>query len=657
MTISDKDRDFMKEVTSYFLKTKTPLEPDGSIRDTADHFQINRNKVRKILITAGVLTSPYTEKALSLRRKGMTIKEIADELKVSTATVSMSLPYTDKIDNTLEPSSHTEDVRSYRAYEKQQRERQAGRGKTEGKKFVKDWQKDISMSYEEDYNRPPRTTWDDIFEQLDNIKENGADDKSFHQLLYLQGLIKLYTENEDENNRYAELAKRSNLSEDEKNELESLRYKTGRYLGALNKRNIHDLEYICSESLPPEPISVMRLHMELYAENYDENISDILKKYGHVQYGDTISRDMIVPSTIPLYALHYAIQRAFGWQNSHLREFSLPKDRFIELTENNVGMWAKLVGVLFRSPYMDETDQFWADDYEGGSFKNWLRNKYTGPYMSQCIGEDYLSCRKDMSRLDMDQEYYVLYIPIFDRETNQYKEYISSVEPVYDQEGKKLPEPEPLFPGDKAHRVEIMPLKDVPSEGVEKLFFANPEGLLERLPLFSVLSSKLPSYEKPKGLQFIPKGSELYKLVSDQIEDICREQNEDIMNEVYTLPVTDTLLYCYDFGDNWKIRITASEDCTDLIKSGRITQAELDRANIKCREVYRPVLIARDGDMVMDDVGGIYGFVSFLKTINPDLTGMDPEEIKEVLNKKDDLLNWSKIVGWKAVKTKNINLL
>ena len=36
----------------------------------------------------------------------------------------------------------------------------------------------------------------------------------------------------------------------------------------------------------------------------------------------------------------------------------------------------------------------------------------------------------------------------------------------------------------------------------------------------------------------------------------------------------------------------------DLVESGRITQAELDRANVKCREVYRPVLIAKEGQVL-----------------------------------------------------------
>ena len=117
------------------------------------------------------------------------------------------------------------------------------------------------------------------------------------------------------------------------------------------------------------------------------------------------------------------------------------------------------------------------------------------------------------------------------------------------------------------------------------------------------------------------------------------------------------LLYNYDFGDDWKIRITASENCPDLVESGRITQAELDRANVKCREVYRPVLIARDGEMLVDDVGGISGFAQFLRTIHLELNGMDPEEKEEAKREKKESLEWAKSLGWHRDNSGDFRLL
>ena len=127
MAISSKDKEFMMRVTAYFRSTKSSLDPNGSIRDTAVKFNINRNKVRKILVTMGEIESPISESVLLMRQQGMSIKDIAKDLGVSVATVSTALPYEDKIDNTLDPTEHTSAVREYRAYEKEQLKRQASR--------------------------------------------------------------------------------------------------------------------------------------------------------------------------------------------------------------------------------------------------------------------------------------------------------------------------------------------------------------------------------------------------------------------------------------------------------------------------------------------------------------------------------------------------
>ena len=184
MPISAKDKKYMEQVAAYFRSTKSHQEPGGSIRNTAISFGINRNKVRKILITMGEIESPITETVLLLRQQGMSIKEIAKTLGMSVATVSTALPYENKIDNTLDPTEHTADVREYRAYERKQLKRQAGH--TAKKQEVlpgwkgdnimaeqiingKEWQKDIKMSYTEAYHRPYRYTWQDIEEMREAL--------------------------------------------------------------------------------------------------------------------------------------------------------------------------------------------------------------------------------------------------------------------------------------------------------------------------------------------------------------------------------------------------------------------------------------------------------------------------------------------------------
>ena len=678
MPISQIDIDYMHEVAKYFRSTKTAEEPDGSIRDTAIHFGINRNKVRKILVTMEELKMPITEEAIKLRKQGNSIKEIAEYFGVNVSTVSIALPYGDKFDNTADPSKHASEVRDYRAYEKKQMKRQADlksfQKVTEDSvdnnvipiSEQKEWQKDIKMSYTEAYHRPHRITWKELDEQSEkSIKElSGNELDRFHAFEEEYNRIKKQVEQEE---KELELLKnKKSLTDKEKKRIKKLCDSFGLYDGALNRRNYRVLEEIAGDKLPPDPRGVLRLHLELYRDYPNEDITETLKKYGAVQYGDSISRDIIVPEDIPLYALHYAIQRAFGWENSHLRQFELPEEKFNELC-NNALYWYYLVGIVFRSPLMREGEEFWADDYNGGSFKNWLRKKYTGPYMSQCHGEGIISCEEDMSRLDMEEEHYLLYCKSYDRETDTYSgdEYLSRVEPVYDYRGNRREEPKP-WGTEVPYRVEIVSFEDVPAEGLRYLFERDPRALLERLPINKVLAAginELPDNCSKKERehiddQIISSGEQLVNQVQDLLDRIVVEQIDSPVVQPIAGPITDVLYYNYDFGDNWMVKITASENCPDLVESGRITQSELDRANVKCREVYRPVLIARDGDMVLDDVGGLSGFADFLKDINPDFTDMTPEEKEEAKERKKEMLTWAKGLGWhREKKVGNFNLL
>ena len=91
MAISKNDREFMEEVAKYYRGTKTPEQPEGSIRDTSIFFGINRTKVRKILITTGDFFSDITEKALELKGKGLSNKEIAEKMGKTPKSIDNSL--------------------------------------------------------------------------------------------------------------------------------------------------------------------------------------------------------------------------------------------------------------------------------------------------------------------------------------------------------------------------------------------------------------------------------------------------------------------------------------------------------------------------------------------------------------------------------------
>ena len=125
------------------------------------------------------------------------------------------------------------------------------------------------------------------------------------------------------------------------------------------------------------------------------------------------------------------------------------------------------------------------------------------------------------------------------------------------------------------------------------------------------------------------------------------------MNQPYVYSFTDELFYNYDFGDDWSIRITGSRNCVDLVESGKITQDMLDKSNIKARVTYSPVLLARDGEMRIDDVGGASGMVEFIRAINT----MKRGERDENGMSKTELKDWAKSQGWHKDDSTDFNLL
>lgn len=107
-----------------------------------------------------------------------------------------------------------------------------------------------------------------------------------------------------------------------------------------------------------------KLHLELINGGLDDDDLTILRRYGKMQ--TAISRDIIIPATMTFHALHYAIQKFFGWQNSHLHHYSIPEIDFEEITQNKFYDWGRLCGILFRYPSDNDADLY---SYDYGD--NW----------------------------------------------------------------------------------------------------------------------------------------------------------------------------------------------------------------------------------------------------------------------------------------------
>lgn len=461
----------------YMLKVSNCYKQLLSIKAVSEQFHITRVKTRKILVTTGDIDTPFSRKVSSLKKEGKELKDIADTMQCSVATVCTYLPY--------------ENV----PYKGEHRSKNAVR--------------------------------------INQYRQRNA---------------------------YAE----------------KHMIRTGKETKGIMKKK-------------QECKRVTRLHLELIGDN---NISDVLHQYGEVKYGNTISRDVLVPADMQLWSLNYMIQRCFGWQNSHLHKFTVSDERLKQITEDKVKNYFDLCGYVFRDPFMNEEDQFWADDYTKGSPKAWFRKKYTGPYVSGCKGEEHKVVRENM------ESYKAHYDDIYT--VDWYKDSIAG---CYKAD---------TGTSDNRFYVENRKLKDLPVNTLKWIMYEFAGDLLERLTVDQVLT----------------------------YGDIDLKQSSDeLINDVYG--ITNTLYYFYDYGDGWKVKITRIPDFNDLLEDHRITMEEGNEAIKKVKCSYRPVMIARDGIDIVDDLGG-YGMIPcFLRAIHN-----DESEDNQMYDNAEDTLAWAKSQGW-----------
>ena len=96
------------------------------------------------------------------------------------------------------------------------------------------------------------------------------------------------------------------------------------------------------------------------------------------------------------------------------------------------------------------------------------------------------------------------------------------------------------------------------------------------------------------------------------------------------------LLYTYD--TDWKFTITVKADAEYLLHTARVNEKELKEAIAKVCTYVRPVMISGDGDQLMDDCGGIEGYIRM---------------IREMDKGNEEVLSRIRELGWKRKRNKN----
>lgn len=624
--MSAKDRSYSQNKPEYFSDDKLYRRIIGyyleceSVKETAEQVGVSVVKVRRVLITEGLWTSRAAVMVERLLNEGKNIDQIAEELCISREAVRQYLPYS--------------------------------RGLYMGEN------RSVSAHNSEEY----RTRIEQIRSRILQRKESLSDDYGLDET---EGIPKERC-NKYGSDKVNNPKQRQNFNDKEKKDMEQKRDNDlfDQYPGIVTLRELPEDK----ESQMPQKIrmygeDIYRLHLELIPdipsqevlgryEGSSEEYVDILRKYGDLKYGRTISRDILVPGGLQLYSLHYVIQRLFGWQNSHLHRFILSEDRMKALCDDNLMKFSDLIGVIFRSPWMDEDEKFWADDYTGGSFRTWLRRKYTDAPVSLCHGESYFKCREDVRKYLEQSVKHGVEQCVADTGSDSSNEegrrrFIR--EELYEQE-ERVAEAAKKY-GEKA-AVRLMNLDQKHYLGIEA------GDILERLPIEEVLCF---GERKPigyNGYDVFAEGDRLPMSYDDFMDEDMQDEIETVkegadepMNQPFINCVTDELVYDYDFGDGWRVSIKGSCGCEDLIEENRITQEKIDDALLRVYAAYRPVVIARDGNSVFDDVGGPEGYVQFLRGINGLGTDMFDYDDSE------ETLEWAKSLGWSKRRSSNKNFL
>ena len=423
---------------------------------------------------------------------------------------------------------------------------------------------------------------------------------------------------------------------------------------------------------------VLRLKFEIVAPHYT-NKADLdmepEEKYLFLKLAKAekgIIREVLVPEQMTLHAMHYMIQRLFGWQNSHLHHFELSGEDFDLVTDKQkVRDYMDLCGTLFRFPESNLADLCWDDDYdEKKSINTWLKDKYLSSKEYRSVEDTYIRNYEKVK--DFRDEYEVILkkkthmtlaklgeMVIFESTYNKLLEgirigrifQISSRRASF-MDCQRWSSLQTLLMQDRI--VEYEELRE-DKEEYEAILYAMEE-------LVTVRESVL---EIEKAIRF-GREAEVRDFYNTNPQKVLTEQRkyikklERILSPFFrdanpgTVPFAKELYYVYDYGDDWCVKIVCE---SAYAKKGR-TFVDLDGEMIpedlldRISEVYQekcPICIKADGINVMDDVGGLYGFEDFLRKINSEC----PEDKEET----ESLMEWAKRMGWTGKRKKPENVL
>ncbi len=400
-------------------------------------------------------------------------------------------------------------------------------------------------------------------------------------------------------------------------------------------------------------------HLKLILMQRDgSSISDAAgMKLARARHG--ITRELLFPGDGSLYELHIAIQRAFGWSNSHLHRFSLRDKDFGQLTEGNIKIYKKLCGSLFRAEEAESFEWHWHRLFKDVPFEADRRRA--------CPTEESLYAN-------------LIKAGLMDEDGNIYREADRETEDGRDAGFNIADETnirrlnillerltaEELFTAEKSKRTISMSDKRKMDIAVwrESVIVAAFAEIKRMMIFFEAEPQKACAYREAfKELEDIKKkyseymNKENISFSADMTETDSRElyakdcrlemlKSYDEAGELINSfipklrPFFSALDYRYDRGDGWHVKILCkdiydehgisvvsdgagngvysekTEIKRDWINAERLNVSNNLRTGLeKVAGSRLPLCIAADGMDLFDDIGGVDGFFSFLKAL------------------------------------------
>ncbi|MCD8232746.1 MAG: hypothetical protein LUD14_13270 [Clostridiales bacterium] len=596
MTEHEENTCGQQQVTNeLYTQVTADYEETHSVRKTAQNCHTSMVTAQRILITAGLWSSKSSTQVKKLLEQGMTADQIAQELSLTKDAVYAYMPY------------------SRGNY---------GVKQTEDSQYSRDYRERMEAAAE-------------------GMRKENADG------------IPVFV-----SNLSSKQAKPSSLS--------SLRFDS-EFTKVLIDRAREDA--ICGDTYG-EYGAVYALHLSLvggFVYGADEDMDMQPKSRAELlklaKAKSAISRDILIPGTMNLHALHYAIQKLFGWQNSHLHNFSIPQEDFDALTAGTLGGYTDLCGVLFRFPEDDMSDLYWDDDYKAGvSVKTWFKKKYSAPFCQYSVGDSYLGNQWEIDDFrgrfsDFKDETTlkeILSKVAIEQDWNFLAERLT-VRELFAAERDSVRE----WKGDVVGKLELLKeeMEDEERFGcMEEMKMAAAElrDWRQSYSQLDQLSWLHPNtYKKEIEKAYKKPYNTVVKMHEEQVNlwtGMCLDLFWDL--NINLSPYFDTLYYLYDYGDNWCVKITLEEIYRKTGDGGfvdndmsRISE-DLEPVLTQVEANEKAVCMAADGLNVVDDCGGLHGYLDMLQTIN----GNDKEEA-------DGMKKWARGLGWTGRKSKPENML